>query len=87
MALKKCSNCDKDFITEADIFVYQNKPSGEYYSCGCVEFKKCKALACGECGFDIGKVGRLITVDMCFMDDELGIFCPECSEWIELNKT
>jgi hypothetical protein len=38
MAYKECDNCGQPFITEADPFVYQNRPQGEYYSCGCVEF-------------------------------------------------
>ena len=36
--LKKCSNCGKEFLTEADLFVYKNTVP-EYYSCGCKEFK------------------------------------------------
>jgi hypothetical protein len=39
--LKSCDNCGKEFLTEADTFVFQNRPSGEYYSCGCVEFNRC----------------------------------------------
>jgi hypothetical protein len=38
--LKTCQNCGKEIITEADMFIYQNRPDGEYYSCGCVEFEK-----------------------------------------------
>jgi len=34
---KYCDNCDKPFLTEADLFVYQNTNKGEYYSCGCKE--------------------------------------------------
>ena len=41
MALKQCDNCGKEFLTEADTFVYQSRSNGEYYSCGCVEFKGC----------------------------------------------
>lgn len=37
--LKECDNCGKEFLTEADTFVYQARPQGEYYSCGCIEFK------------------------------------------------
>lgn len=34
---KYCDNCGKPFLTEADLFVYQNTNKGEYYSCGCAE--------------------------------------------------
>jgi len=34
---KYCDNCGKPFLTEADLFVYQNTNKGEYYSCGCKE--------------------------------------------------
>jgi len=35
--LKTCSNCGQNFLTEADLFVYQHRPTEEYYSCGCKE--------------------------------------------------
>lgn len=37
--LKKCDNCKRDFLTEADLFVTQNKGKNGYYSCGCKEIK------------------------------------------------
>jgi len=40
MSISKCMNCGKDFLTEADTFVFQHRNDGDYYSCGCKEFAK-----------------------------------------------
>ena len=70
MALKKCCNCGKEFITEADIFVYQNRPSGEYYSCGCVEFKKHKEYKKGFIdGFKAHQRNMIYSGCACILDD------------------
>lgn len=35
--IKACDNCGKEFLTEADRFIYENTNKGDYYSCGCKE--------------------------------------------------
>jgi len=35
--LEHCANCGRSILTEADMFVYQSRPSGVYISCGCKE--------------------------------------------------
>jgi len=48
MMLKTCSNCGQNFLTEVALFVYQHRPTEEYYSCGCKEqadvAKKCAEI-------------------------------------------
>ena len=51
--LKTCSNCGQNLLTEVDLFVYQHRPTEEYYSCGCKEqadvAEKCVKIAKNSC--------------------------------------
>ena len=44
MTLISCSNCGKYMLSEADMYVYQHRPSEEYISCGCKEFTNFDAV-------------------------------------------
>ena len=47
--LATCKNCGRGLLTEADLIIYQHKPSEEYYSCGCVEIDRLReALEAAE---------------------------------------
>lgn len=33
----ECKNCGRTILSEADMYIYQHRPTEEYISCGCKE--------------------------------------------------
>jgi hypothetical protein len=59
-----CDICQKDFITEADLYVYQHRPEGEYYAhIDCYTDLYCNTNYCEVCS-SCGESG-CCTPDIC----------------------